>query len=134
MFNADIVSGGAYYIVRNSGNRPLIVAQVPNGIFAQFTYYTVTVTAPEQQWFHLATTWKTEGNMKLYINGELEATVEPEGRISDFTGGTVILGAPRLRGYVGTNVVLDELHMFTHDMDESEIRKYSDVSYIRGET
>ena len=99
--------------------------------------YSVNATAPIRQWAHVATTWKPNGNLKVYINGELRVSAGLlQVRWENVTGQakTVHVGAPRLPGVRGTNVAVDEIHIFTHEMDQSEIRKYSDVSYVRGET
>ena len=68
------------------------------------------------------------------MNGELEASHAPV-EIWNLPPGerrTLHIGIPNLPKQIGTLSAVDELHIFTYVMDEPEIRKYSDVSYVRG--
>ena len=76
----------------------------------------IVATAPLLQWVHLATTWKPNGNFKLYINGELKVSETPllllyTNDIGEIR--TLRIGDPNLPNEYGTIFAVDELKVFT---------------------
>lgn len=78
------------------------------------------------QWFHLAVTMKN-GNLKTFINGELNA--EGEKWFKSATDSPITIGSTRFsdQKYIGR---MDDLKIYDHVVDVNTIRKAADVRPI----
>ena len=91
----------------------------------------------ENIWFHFAVTWREEGALKVYINGEVKSAFEGKtynaGRPNK--GSRIYIGLHSSTHSANPNVTMDELYLWIdEEKDESDIRKYSDLSHAKGES
>ena len=85
------------------------------------------INVPQGQWFHAAATWQKNGQLKIYIDGELNKTVS-EGSFTpeaDDVDSAMHLGKLRQRHRFHANATIDELTIWAQEKSEAEMRKLS---------
>ena len=82
-------------------------------------------SAPNQQWFHLAATWKMNGQLRVYKNGQLSSSRCG----SDFTplpstyNNTMHLGKATNVDWSNTNAAIDELYIWQYEKSAVQIHE-----------
>ena len=85
------------------------------------------IQAPQGEWFHVGATWRKNGQLKVYIDGELNKRVS-EGSFSPETGdvdSAMHLGKLRQSQRFQANATMDELIIWAEEKNEVEMRKRS---------
>ena len=90
------------------------------------------IHAPQEEWFHVAATWRKNGQLKVYIDGELNKTVS-EGSFTpeaDDVDSTMHLGKLRQSHHYHANATIDELIIWAEEKSEAEVRKLTFSEYL----
>ena len=83
------------------------------------------IQAPQEEWFHIGVTWRKNGQLKVYINGNLTTTVS-EGTFTpeaDDVDSTMHLGKLRQSDHYHANATMDDLTIWEQEKSETEVRK-----------
>jgi len=124
-YNMVISHGGSYYLSLYSG---YVFLSVSTGGVQHCCNSTNTLTA-NNTWSHIAGSYDREGNMKVYVNGELQATSGPFLN-PDITTNSITIGK-----YDGSNLyyfngAIDDVQICRRGCTDKEIRKLKDRAII----
>ena len=90
------------------------------------------ITLGENHWAHIAVTWQKDGELKFYINGMLRTTITAENysysrlHLVDVSS-EMHLGKRNHNNDYCANATLDELQIWSHELDASEIKSIVEI-------
>ena len=129
-----ILSSGSEFNNANTG--AVNIGRYNDGIFVVIRvrdtewhgreWNTGNLRVPMREWFHLAVTWKMDGYLKAYRNGQLSKSLSPSNvSITQplLTDNTMYLGQTSDQQYGSANAAIDELYIWIYQKNEAEIQE-----------
>ena len=111
--------------IHRHANTEVVVGILHRNTGTQGTLWQYRLTLEDKQWVHLAITWRKNGAMNVFVNGNKQddTTGSPATLSAPQGNGTMYLGKQKIKHDNYANVTLDELYIWPFEKTQREVRR-----------